>query len=121
MQSEMDSVSQMMNDDVILIEDFDEALDLEFLNTVVRPYFKTIFADVAMRRHSPKTNDEELEFVDKVAFFEYTQLPGIINDRFYSLFRKTAEDHIYESAFVEGLVKVYLSTFDEKMRLTFKM
>ena len=42
-----------------------------------------------MRRHSPKKVEEELEFIDKVAFFEYTQLPGIINDRFFSQFRKT--------------------------------
>lgn len=74
-----------------------------------------------MRRHSPKKTDDELEFVDKVAFFEYTLLPGIINDRFFSLFQKTAEDHIYESAFVSGMIKVYLSTFEEKMRLTFRM
>jgi len=117
----MDSNSQINNEEVILVEDFDEALDSDFLSNVVIPYFKTIFADVAMRRHSPKTNDDETEFVDKVAFFEYTQLPGIINDRFYSLFRKTADDHIYENAFVESFVKVYLSTFEEKMTLTFKM
>ena len=106
---------------MILIEDFDETTDCEFLNDISKPYFKTIFTDVAMRRHSPKKTDDELEFIDKVAFFEYTQLPGIINDRFFSLFRKTADDHIYEAGFVEGMVKVYLSSFEEKMRLTFKM
>lgn len=109
------------NDEVILIEDFDEAADSDFLNNIVTPYFSTIFQDVAMRRHSPKKTDDELEFVDKVAFFEYTLLPGIINDRFFSLFQKTAEDHIYESSFVSGMIKVYLSTFEEKMRLTFRM
>lgn len=84
-----DSVSNNGGDEVILIEDFDEALDTDFLNNVVKPYFKTIFMDVAMRRHSPKKTDDELEFIDKVAFFEYTLLPGIINDRFFSLFQKT--------------------------------
>ena len=109
------------NDEVILIEDFDERQDSEFLNEIVIPYFKTIFMDVAMRRHSPKKNDDEHEFIDKVAFFEYALLPGIINDRFFSLFQKTADDHIYEKAFVDGMVKVYLSSFEEKMRLTFQM
>lgn len=105
----------------MLIEDYNEAVDSEFLNEVVTPYFKTIFTDVAMRRHSPKKAGDELEFIDKVAFFEYTALPGIINDRFFSLFQKTADDHIYESSFVNGMIKTYLSTFEEKMRLTFKM
>ena len=74
-----------------------------------------------MRRHSPKKTDEDGEFIDKVAFFEYTQLPGIINDRFFSLFQKTADDHIYEQSFIDGMITVYLSSFEEKMKLTFKM
>ena len=105
----------------MLIEDFDESTDADFLNNIAKPYFKTIFQDVAMRRHSPKKGQEEGEFIDKVAFFEYTQLPGIINDRFFSLFKKSSDDHIYERPFVEGMLKVYLSSFDDKMRLTFKM
>ena len=109
------------NDEVILIEDFDETQDSEFLNQIAKPYFKTLFMDVAMRRHSPKKNDSEVEFIDKVAFFEYTQLPGIINDRFFSLFQKTSDDHIYENSFIDSMISVYLSSFEDKMRLTFKM
>ena len=109
------------NEEVILIEDFDEAQDSEFLNNIAKPYFRTLFMDVAMRRHSPKKNDEEVEFIDKVAFFEYSQLPGIINDRFFSLFQKTPDDHIYEKSFIDGMISVYLSSFEDKMRLTYKM
>lgn len=109
------------NEEVILIEDFDETQDSEFLNEIARPYFKTLFMDVAMRRHSPKKTENEVEFIDKVAFFEYTQLPGIINDRFFSLFQKTSDDHIYEKSFIDGMISVYLSTFEQKMKLTFKM
>ena len=108
-------------DDVILIENYDASKDQEFLTKTVKPYFSQIFLDVAMRRHSPKKTDEEVEFVDKVAFFEYTLLPGIINDRFFSQFQKTADGHIYEKAFVDGMIKVYLSSFEEKMRMTFNM
>lgn len=104
-----------------MIEDFDQEKDGQFLNDIVKPYFGTIFHDVAMRNHSPKKNNEEVEFIDKVAFFEFTNLPGIINDRFHSLFQKNSDDHIYQDAFVEGITKVYLSTIEEKMRLTFKM
>ena len=72
------------SEDVILIEDYSPAKDAEFLNNIAKPYFSTIFQDVSLRRHSPKKTDDELEFIDKVAFFEYTLLPGIINDRFFS-------------------------------------
>jgi len=106
---------------VILIEDFDEANDAQFLNEVVKPHFKTIFEDVSMRRHTPKKTEDELEFIDKTAFFEYVLLPGIINDRFFSQFQKTADDHIYEESFINGMIKVYLSSFEEKMRMTFDM
>ena len=92
------SVSDVQNaeeEEKLLIEDFNEEIDAEFLINVVRPYFKTIFSDLAMRRHSPKTTSDEREFVDKVAFFEYALLPGIINDRFFSLFQKSTNEHVY--------------------------
>ena len=103
-----------------MIEEFNEN-DREFLNQKVRPYFKTIFSDIAMRRHSPKKTEDELEFIDNVAFFEYTNLPGYINDRFFSLFEKSSDEHIYERGFVDGMIRVYMSTIDERMKLTFQM
>jgi len=42
--------------------------------------------DIAQRRMAPKKTDDKEDYVDNVAFFEYTNLPGIINDRFYSTF-----------------------------------
>ena len=108
------------NSEVLMIEEFNEN-DREFLNQKVRPYFKTIFSDIAMRRHSPKKTEDELEFIDKVAFFEYTNLPGYINDRFFSLFEKSSDEHIYERGFVDGMIRVYMSTIDERMKLTFQM
>ena len=104
-----------------MIEDFNEQQDRDFLLQKVRPYFKTIFSDIAMRRHSPKKTDDELEFIDKVAFFEYTNLPGYINDRFFSLFQKSNDEHIYENAFVDGMIRVYMSSIEERMKLTFQM
>lgn len=62
-----------------------------------------------------------MDIIDKVAFTEYTQLPGIINDRFYLQFQKTESDHIFEKSFINGMTKVYLSSFEEKTRMTFDM
>ena len=115
------SVQQQASPDVMMVEEFNEGTDREFIQQKVRPYFKTIFSDIAMRRHSPKKTDDELEFIDKVAFFEYTNLPGYINDRFYSLFQKSNDEHIYEKAFTDGMIRVYMSSLEERMRLTFQM
>lgn len=83
-------------------------------------YFQTIFFDIAMRRRTNKKTKDEQEFIDRVAFFEFTKLPGIINDRFYFLFPK--EDHrIYQKGFIDSLTTVYLSKLDEKLKFTFKM
>ena len=114
-------MSQGAAEDVIHIEDFDESKEKDFMENVARPYFGGIFSDIAMRRHSPKKTDNEYEFIDKVAFFEYSNLPGIINDRFYSLFERTKDEHIYKAAFVDGFLKVFLSSVESKMQLTFRM
>ena len=107
--------------DFLLIEEFDEEQDRRFLEEVVRPYFSNIFMDIAQRRVAPKKNDDKEEYVDNVAFFEYTNLPGIINDRFYSTFQGCKEHRISKSSFVEGFSRVYLASIEEKMKLTFQM
>lgn len=32
--------------------------------------------------------------IDKAAFYEYTQLPGMINDRFFAQFKRSKDEHI---------------------------
>ena len=60
--------------------------------------------------------------MDNVAFFEYTKLPGIICDRFFSVFQKLKPGNVInESEFVKGFINVYLSSLEKKMELTFKM
>lgn len=56
-----------------------------------------------------------------MAFFEFTKLPGIICDRFFSTFKRTKDNFILEDSFVTGFQNVFLSTLEEKMQLTFKM
>jgi hypothetical protein len=61
-------------------------------------------------------------FIDNVAFFEYAKLPGILCDRFYSVFERTNEGNfILESQFIDGFIKVFHSSLYEKMKLTFQM
>lgn len=109
-------------DQYIYVEEFDENLDAKFLADVASPYFKTLFLDVAKRSVSPRTADSPENFVDNVAFFEYTKLPGIICDRFFNIFKRTKSSNwILEKDFVTGFLCVYLSSIQVKMELTFKM
>lgn len=37
----------------IMIEEYDDKIDFDFMQQIARPYFKDIFNDVAMRSVSP--------------------------------------------------------------------
>ena len=63
----------------MVIEDFDENVDVDFVNQNLVPYLKALFNDLMMR----SSNSNHL---DKVTFIEYTKLPGIINDRLHYMF-----------------------------------
>lgn len=103
---------------MLFVEDFDSDWDQKFLNEAVKPYFKTLFEDIAMRTKKVSKNCNTIE---DVAFYEYSKLPGIINDRFFSTFEKTENNSIDMKSFIEGLTCVYLSSLDDKLHLTFNM
>lgn len=97
----------------------DDDAQSDFSKKVAPHYFKTIFYNVSSRSALPQK--KAYKFVDKVAFFEYTKLPGIVCDRFMSLFESDGEDCIQEDAFVKGFLKVFVSSLEEKLKLTFQM
>ena len=53
----------------------------------IKPYFASIFTDIAQRRMSPRKGDDKEVYVDNVAFFEYTNLPGIMVALYITLFK----------------------------------
>lgn len=111
----------MQPDDKIFVDDFDPIIDQRFKTEIVDSYFRDLFNDVALRSHSPKSADILDPFIDNVAFFEFTKLPGIICDRFFSTFKRSKDNFIFEQSFVAGFQNVFLSTLEEKMQLTYKM
>ena len=87
---------------------------------MAREYFKTLFKDVSNRSVTPRTEKHPERFVDNVAFFEYTKLPGIICDRFFSIFKKhSSGNFVEEDEFIRGFLQVFVSSVDEKLDLTF--
>lgn len=105
----------------MIVDDFDPLIDPDFMAQIAEPYFKDLFHDIAIRSLSPTNKDIEVPFIDNVAFFEFTKLPGIICDRFFYTFTRTKDNFILEDSFVNGLKTVYLSNLEEKMLFTFKM
>lgn len=77
---------------------------------------------MSQRSVSPIQDNFPDSYVDNVAFFEYTKLPGIICDRFFHLFKRTKQGNlITQDEFVKGLMSVYVSSLAKKMDLTFRM
>lgn len=110
------------NRNFMLAEDWDDKTDEKFTRETAIPYFKTSFKHLASWSNSAKTVSTSKHFIDNVAFFEYAKLPGILCDRFFSVFERTKEEnYILEAQFIYGLMKVFHSSLSEKMKLTFQM
>jgi hypothetical protein len=62
-----------------MVEDYDAAIDSDFIKQKLTPYFSDLYKDLLMRSNQPDN-------IDKVTFIEYTKLPGIINDRLHVMF-----------------------------------
>ena len=60
--------------------------------------------------------------VDKIAFTEYCQLPGIISDRFHQICSGERRDgRVCQENFVNLMLSVFAGDFQHKMMITFRM
>lgn len=73
------SGGELSDDDVLHVEDYDAAIDEDFIREKLVPYLTDLYKDLLMRSN-------QQDHIDKVTFIEYTKLPGIINDRLHVLF-----------------------------------
>lgn len=80
---------------------------------VVIPYFKDIFKSL-----SESCADQE-KHVDKVTFLQYTNLPGVLGDRIYSIMDEDGDGFLDLKEFINGLFKIYFSTFETKCQFVF--
>ena len=110
------------------IELVDDALTLneEFKKNVAIPYFKDIYKDLV------QWSDQKSKGINKVSIltvslqvfftnFQYSQLPGIIGERFFSVLDLNGDCFIDLKEFVHGFFKVYYSNLDTKIKLAFDM
>ena len=97
------------------IELIDEALlsNEDFKKTVAIPYFKDIYKDLVGQ------SDDKSKGVNKVALLTYTDLPGVIGDRFFAVLDLSKNEYVDLREFIHGFFKVYYSDLDTKIKLSF--
>ena len=52
--------------------------------------------------------------MDKVTFLQYTNLPGVLGDRIYSIMDEDQDGLLDVKEFIGGLFKIYFSSFEIK-------
>lgn len=97
----------------LVIPDFSEFESEQFKKTIVIPYFKDIYRDLASR------SDKKSAGINKVTIIDYCQLPGILAERFFSLLDDNTDEYIDLKEFVYVMFKIYYSTFEEQVKLVF--
>ena len=111
------------------IELIDDQLTLneQFKKNVAIPYFKDIFKDLVQSSDSITKGINKISiltvnlFILKYYFLQYTSLPGIIGDRFFSVLDLNGDQYIDLKEFVHGFFKVYYSNIETKIKLAFDM
>jgi hypothetical protein len=78
---------------LLFLEDYHAELDDEFLREELKPYLLGVFSDFALRSTAPTNGCLPGKSIDKVTFTEYTNLPGIISDRFFVLAKRDRSDN----------------------------
>jgi len=113
------STNESASSDVILVEDLNKELATKFEKKVLKPYFKNLFKDLSLRSSISTSGGV---FVDKNAFIEYMNLPGIVSDRLFALAsHNSKEEKIEQDHFVKLMLDVYSAELDDKMNVAFKI
>lgn len=94
-------------------------IDGRFVSEFLHPYFTDLYKDLALRAITSVGIKERK--VDRIAFLQYCNLPGIINQRLIKILDPESRDIIELSNFIKVLTKIFASDLDTRMRFTFSM
>lgn len=81
---------------LLSVEDFN---DTRFLTDFLHPYFTDLYKDLSLRSMIPNAIKDKK--VDRIAFLEYCNLPGIINQRLIKLLDPQNTEMIEQQAFIK--------------------
>jgi len=82
---------------------------------VCLPYFKDIYKDLCSR------SDDKAKGVNKISFLDYCQLPGLLAERLFAVLDVDRDGYLDSREFMTGLLRIYCSHFDQKMKFVFDM
>lgn len=85
-----------------------------FQKSVVLPYFKDIYKDLASRSENPNKG------IEKFTLLQYCELPGVYGDRFFAILDTDGSGFIELKEFMVGLFRVYCSDFETNLKLAFE-
>ena len=66
-------------------------------------------------------SDDKSKGINKITMLTYSNLPGIIGERFVAVLDLSKTDYIDLREFVHGFFKVYYSNLETKIKLSFDM
>lgn len=87
----------------------------DFRAKICLPYFKDIYKDLQERSDNPAKG------INKISLLDYSQLPGVLGDRFFTVLDADGNGYIDQQEFVSGLFRVFCSSFDEKADFVFEI
>lgn len=103
-----------------MIEELSVELNKQFVKTKLKKYFKDLYKDLSTIKSVPTSTGAAL--LDKNAFIEFINCPGIVSDRLFTLASQgNKEERIELSNFVKLMLEIYSSDIDGKMNLVFKV
>ena len=85
----------------------------DFKMKVCLPYFKDIYKDLCSR------SDDKSKGINRISFMDYCQLPGLLAERLFAVFDIDKDGYLNSKEFLTGLLRIYCSQFDQKMKFVF--
>ena len=64
-------------------------------------------------------SDDKSKGINKISLLEYARLPGILGERFFKVLDLNGDGYLDYREFLTGLIRVYCSNFDGKIKLVF--
>lgn len=86
-----------------------------FKNKVCLPYFKDIYKDLCSR------SNDKTKGINKITMLEYTQLPGVLAERFFHVIDIDKNGYLDQREFMTGLMRFFASPFDQKIHFVFDL
>lgn len=86
-----------------------------FKTSVVLPYFKDIWRDLSLRSDNPKQG------INKLTLIDYFRLPVVLTERIFEVFNAKKNGYLDLKEFSQGLVWIYFTSYNEKIKFVFKI